>query len=71
VLSANVLRTAAKFAAHVRFGSKADIRVFSRDVRFASNSGHESTPNRCPLSADFVAEVGDDRRVAAGATSLS
>ena len=29
-----------KFAAHVRFGSKADIGLLRADVRFAPESGH-------------------------------
>jgi len=29
---------------HVRFGSKADIRVHPRDVRFTPKSGHGSAP---------------------------
>jgi hypothetical protein len=36
------------------------------DVRFTPESG-QLVHSRCPLMADFVAEVGDDRCVATGA----
>jgi hypothetical protein len=38
-------------AANVRFGSKADIGLGARDVRFTPKSGHQITVRRCPLSA--------------------
>jgi hypothetical protein len=37
--------------AHVRFGSKADIRSKKRDVRFTPKSGHRNSASRCPLCA--------------------
>jgi hypothetical protein len=37
-------------AAHVRFGSKADIRAKKRNVRF-TESGHQSDIRSCPLCA--------------------
>ena len=52
------------------FGSKGDIRVALIYVRFTPKSGHSTPRLRCLLSADFVAEVGDDRRVATGTTFL-
>jgi hypothetical protein len=36
---------------HVRFGSKADISLSCRDVRFTPKSGHRSAPSGCPLCA--------------------
>jgi len=36
---------------HVRFGSKADILGYQRDVRFTPKSGHRLSVLRCPLSA--------------------
>ena len=41
-----------KGAAHVRFGSLADIEARPRDVRFTSKSGHTSASSRCPLCAN-------------------
>jgi hypothetical protein len=38
-------------AAHVRFGSKADITSIQRDVRFTPESGHSPPRSQCPLSA--------------------
>src|SRR5215471_9278016 len=37
--------------AHVRFGSKADIKAPSSDVRFTAKSGHWLSPLECPLCA--------------------
>jgi coenzyme F420-reducing hydrogenase beta subunit len=52
---------------HVRFGSKADMTLRNLDVRFTPKRGHRLSAVGCPLCADFVAEVGDDRCVATGA----
>jgi hypothetical protein len=38
--------------ADVRFGSKADIVDYPRDVRFAPNSGHSPARLGCPLCAN-------------------
>jgi hypothetical protein len=38
-------------AAHVRFGSKADIRQLGTDVRFTPKSGHRIAGAGCPLWA--------------------
>jgi len=37
---------------------------------FTPNSGHYRSANKCPLCADFVAEIGGDTRVAVGANFL-
>jgi hypothetical protein len=50
-----------------RKGSLADIASRPRHVRFTRDSGHQSDIAPCPLCADFVVEVGDDRCVATGA----
>jgi len=42
---------------YVRFGSKAGIGLLPVDVRFTPKSGHCRVTVRCPLCADFVAEV--------------
>jgi hypothetical protein len=44
---------------NVRFGSKADIVGYQRDVCFTPKSGHWLSASGRPLWADFVAEVGD------------
>jgi hypothetical protein len=38
-------------AAHVRFGSKADIGACPRDVRFTPKSRHWNSVSKCPLCA--------------------
>jgi hypothetical protein len=43
--------------AHVRFGSEADIEGTASDVRFTPKSRHWNSIEKCPLCADFVAEV--------------
>ena len=40
---------------------KVHISQCNRHIRFTPESGHVQRPGACPLSADFVAEVGDDR----------
>jgi hypothetical protein len=39
----------------------ADIKARPPDVRFTPESRHQFSALECPLCADFVAEVGDDR----------
>jgi coenzyme F420-reducing hydrogenase beta subunit len=41
------------------------------DVRFTAENGHRIRRGSCLLCADFVAEVGDDKSVAAGSNVLS
>jgi hypothetical protein len=53
-------RTAHGKAANVRFGSKADMTPFKRDVRFTPESGHFGRRSACLLCADFVAKVVGD-----------
>jgi hypothetical protein len=50
-LNTTTRSTIAGVAADVRFGSLADILVFSCDVRFAPNSGHVQCNSVCPLWA--------------------
>jgi hypothetical protein len=40
-----------KRAAHVRFGSEADISHYAGDVRFTPESGHWNSVASCPLCA--------------------
>jgi len=42
-------------AAHVRFGSKADIARDQVNVRFTPKSGHWNSAAKCPLCADNFA----------------
>ena len=41
-------------AAHVRFGSKADIGASLHDVRFTPESRHQLAELRCPLQLDVL-----------------
>ena len=43
--------TQRSLAAHVRFGSKADIEAHPRNVRFTPKSGHRVSALACPLCA--------------------
>ena len=45
------LRPAVRYSTDVRFGSKADIRVHPRDVRFTPKSGHWNLVAECLLCA--------------------
>src|SRR6516165_2111495 len=48
-----------KSCTDVRYGSKADISACPINVCFTPKSGHWNSVAKCPLCADFVAEVGD------------
>ena len=52
------------------FGSDLDFARLKPHIRFPPESGHSPDRAACPFCADFVVEVGDDSRVAAGTTFL-
>ena len=52
-----ILKAYQEVAVNVRFGSNADMCSALVDVRFTPESGHVRCKSKCPLCADFVAEV--------------